>query len=189
MFARTTRLLLRPGWAEDAHALTLAIGDEAVVRNLARAPWPYAFRDAQAHLAASRDANLPKLLIFERGDAPMPRLVGGCGLTRDASGTIELGYWIARPYWNRGYATEAGEAVLGMAKALGIRKLEAGHFIDNPASGRVLQKLGFRATGRTRERYSRGRGVRAASLLYERKDGGDSQGDRMAPPAQESLTA
>ncbi len=41
MFARTERLLLRPGWLEDAPALARAIGEEAVVRNLARAPWPY----------------------------------------------------------------------------------------------------------------------------------------------------
>ena len=51
MFARTERLLLRPGWAEDAPALAAAIADEMIVRNLATAPWPYRLRDAEAFLA------------------------------------------------------------------------------------------------------------------------------------------
>ena len=50
MFARTERLLLRPGWLEDAPALARAIGEEAVVRNLARAPWPYGMDEAQDFL-------------------------------------------------------------------------------------------------------------------------------------------
>src|SRR4029453_3588759 len=54
MFARTERLLLRPGWAEDAPALARAIADEQVVRNLATAPWPFALEDAEAFLAAPR---------------------------------------------------------------------------------------------------------------------------------------
>src|SRR5690606_170553 len=63
MFARTTRLLLRPGWAEDAPALAQAIADEMIVRNLASAPWPFTLRDAEAFLAAPRDPILPSLLI------------------------------------------------------------------------------------------------------------------------------
>ena len=52
MFARTPRLLLRPGFPEDAPALTQAIGDEIIVRNLATAPWPYGVRDAEALVRA-----------------------------------------------------------------------------------------------------------------------------------------
>ena len=79
MFARTERLLLRPGWAEDAPALAAAIADEMIVRNLATAPWPYRLRDAEAFLAQPRDPVLPSFLIFERTDGA-PRLVGSCGL-------------------------------------------------------------------------------------------------------------
>ncbi|HEX5034503.1 MAG TPA: GNAT family N-acetyltransferase, partial [bacterium] len=68
MFARTERLLLRPGWAEDAPALAAAIADEMIVRNLATAPWPYRLRDAEAFLAQPRDPVLPSFLIFERTD-------------------------------------------------------------------------------------------------------------------------
>ena len=90
MFARTARLLLRPGWAEDAPALAAAIGDELIVRNLATAPWPYRLRDAEAFLAQPRDPLLPSFLIFERTDGE-PRLLGSCGLGRRPSGGCRAG--------------------------------------------------------------------------------------------------
>jgi RimJ/RimL family protein N-acetyltransferase len=164
MFARTKRLLLRPGFAEDAPVLAQAIADEAIVRNLATAPWPYCIRDAEAFLAAPRDPVLPSLLIFERtGEAP--RLVGACGLGRRPSGAVELGYWIARPHWGRGIATEACTALIDVARALRLQSLEGSHFIDNPASGRVLEKLGFEPTGIVAPRMSCARGEQAPSRL------------------------
>ena len=96
MFARTERLLLRPGWQEDAPALARAIGEEAVVRNLATAPWPYGEAQAQEFLAKPIDPDQPRFLIFARtGGAP--RLVGGCGISPSPEGELEMGYWIARP--------------------------------------------------------------------------------------------
>ena len=164
MFARTERLLLRPGWAEDAPALAQAIADETIVRNLASAPWPFALRDAEAFLAAPRDPVLPSFLIYQRTMAA-PALVGACGLGRRPSGAVELGYWIARDSWNQGFATEAGHALLAIADALGLARLEASYFIDNPASGRVLDKLGFTPTGLTAPRYSCARGADAQARL------------------------
>ena len=70
MFARTSRLLLRPGWAEDAPALAKAIADETIVRNLANAPWPYGLAEAEAFLSAPKDPVLPSLLLFARTDVP-----------------------------------------------------------------------------------------------------------------------
>lgn len=165
MFARTERLLLRPGWAEDAPALARAIGDEMIVRNLAVAPWPYSLRDAEAYLAAPRDPVLPSLLIFARTDGE-PVLVGSCGLGRRPSGKVELGYWIARPFWGRGFATEAGLALVGIARALGLQRLEASHFLDNPASGRVLEKLGFQPAGLIAPRLSCARGVEIPARYF-----------------------
>ena len=158
MFARTERLLLRPGWREDAPALHRAIADETVVRNLATAPWHYRLADAEAYLAAERRPWEPSLLVFRRTGAA-PELIGTIAFGRRPNGEIELGYWIARPHWNRGYATEAGKAVIHAARdGLRLRKLSAGHFLDNPASGRVLEKLGFRPTGITAPRMSCARG-------------------------------
>ena len=165
MFARTDRLLLRPGWAEDAPALARAIADEQIVRNLATAPWPYALKDAEAFLASPRDPVLPSFLITERTEGA-PRIVGSCGLGRRPSGAVELGYWIARPHWGKGFATEASRALIDIARTLKLPRLEGSHFIDNPASGRVLEKLGFVPTGLSAERYSCARGSEAVSKLY-----------------------
>ena len=164
MFARTPRLLLRPGFPEDAPALAGAIGDETIVRNLASAPWPYRMRDAEAFLASPRDPILPSLLIFERGQGA-PQLVGSCGLGRRPSGAVEMGYWIARAYWGRGFATEACGALIEIARALGLRQLAASHFIDNPASARVLDKLGFESTGLIAPRMSCARGAEIPARL------------------------
>jgi RimJ/RimL family protein N-acetyltransferase len=164
MFARTERLLLRPGWAEDAPALARAIADEGIVRNLATAPWPYGVREAQAFLSAPKDPVLPTFLLFRRTDGA-PLLVGGCGFGRRPSGNVELGYWIARLHWGQGYATEAGRQLLEIARTLGLPQLEAAHFLDNPASGRVLEKLGFTPTGLTAPRHSCARNGEATTRL------------------------
>ena len=164
MFARTERLLLRPGWAEDAPALAQAIGDEMIVRNLATAPWPYRLRDAEAFLAQPRDPALPSMLVFERTEGA-PRLVGACGLGRRPSGAVEMGYWIARGNWGQGFATEASIALIDIARTLRIDRVEASHFLDNPASGRVLEKLGFRPLGITAPRLSCARSAEAPARL------------------------
>jgi RimJ/RimL family protein N-acetyltransferase len=164
MFARTPRLLLRPGFPEDAPALAAAIADEAIVRNLAVVPWPYRLRDAEAFLASPRDPVLPSLLIFERTSAE-PRLIGSCGLGRRPSGAVELGYWIARPHWGRGFATEACSALIDIARTLGLPSLEASHFIDNPASARVLEKLGFESLHIIAPRMSCARGAEVPARL------------------------
>jgi RimJ/RimL family protein N-acetyltransferase len=164
MFARTPRLLLRPGFAEDAPALAAAIADQAIVRNLATAPWPYRMRDAEAFLASPRDPVLPSLLIFER-TAAAPQLVGSCGLGRRPSGSVELGYWIATPFWGRGFATEACAALVDIARTLGLACLEGSHFVDNPASARVLEKLGFEPLGIIAPRLSCARGAEVPARL------------------------
>jgi RimJ/RimL family protein N-acetyltransferase len=156
MFARTQRLLLRPGWKEDAPALAQAIGDFAVVGRLARAPWPYGLEDAEDFLAAD-PGPLPHFLIFARTHGA-PRLVGGIGLEVCGDGA-ELGYWIARPFWGLGFATEAGRAVVDLAdRGLRLPRLHASHFAGNHASARVLEKLGFMPSGTVSTRTCRARG-------------------------------
>lgn len=166
MFARTARLLLRPGFPEDAPALAAAIADEGIVRNLGGAPWPYRMRDAEAFLAAPRDPVLPSLLIFERTDNS-PQLAGACGLGRRPSGAVELGYWVSRSHWGRGIASEACAALIDIARALGLATIEGAHFLDNPASGRVLEKLGFVARGLIAPRMSCARGEEVAARLMQ----------------------
>jgi RimJ/RimL family protein N-acetyltransferase len=172
MFARTDRLLLRPGWAEDAPALFRSIADEGIVRNLASPPWPYTLADAEAFLATDRSESDASFLVFRRTRGA-PELIGSAGLGRKPSGEMELGYWIARAHWGLGYATEAAEAVVDIAReGLRLPRLIAGHFTDNPASGRVLEKIGFKPTGIIAPRYSAGRREAAPCRLF-RLDFGD----------------
>ena len=61
-----------------------------------------------------------------------------------------VGYWIAKPYWNQGICTEALRLVINqIRKTTNIPSLICGHFVENPASGRVMEKCGFMATGET----------------------------------------
>ena len=166
MFVRTQRLTLRPGWAEDAPELAQAIGHEAVVRNLSRAPWPYPIEAAETFVADQPDPGEPRFLIFEHQGACI-RLIGGMSVSPLRDEPHELGYWLTPDAWGRGYATEAGAAVLRAARAAGVRRVTAGHSIDNPASGRVLRKLGFHPTGRVVSLYSRGRGAEAPCARFE----------------------
>lgn len=173
MFMRSERLFLRPGWPEEWEELLALIDDEEVVRNLARAPWPYTADDAKAFARQQHERLLPNFFVTLPG-AEGARLIGSVGLSRDGD-DVQLGYWIGRPYWGQGYATEAARALLSLAGALGHQRLVADHFVDNPASGRVLRKLGFCPTGVVRNRFSLGRGGEAparqlALVLGERSD-------------------
>ncbi len=178
MFSVTPRLLLRPGWPEDIDTLFAAINDESLVRNLARAPWPYTRDDAAQFLATPRPMLQPNFLIFRR-DGQAPHFLGCIGFGDDGYGHIELGYWIAREHWGRGYATEAGRAVLDIARTLGHPEMQAEHFADNPASGKVLRKLGFRPTGRTTSRFSKGRGQEADAVQFTLSLSEDDSADDM----------
>lgn len=165
MFHRTQRLLLRPIWAEDWQDILSGISDEGVVRNLARAPWPYSAQDARDFAGRAHDARLPSFLAIL--PSPNGQMVVGCaGLALDGD-NVELGYWIARQYWGRGFATEAARGVMEIARLIGHRQLIAGHFTDNPASGRVLRKLGFQPTGQVIERHSCGRDEMADMVEYK----------------------
>ncbi|MEE4539475.1 MAG: GNAT family N-acetyltransferase [Erythrobacter sp.] len=169
MFHRSERLLLRPVWPEDWESVFSGIADEGVVRNLASAPWPYREEDARAFTQRPVDPLRPRFIIARADNAA---LVGCIGIDtppqaeRVPARFVELGYWIARAHWGRGYASEAGRAVISLARTLGHRGLVGSHFLDNPASGRVLKKLGFAPTGRVIERHSCARGALTASVQH-----------------------
>jgi len=181
MFFRSERLFLRPVWTEDWRVILDGIADEAVVMNLARAPWPYTEADARSFAALPHDPRYPNCLIVRPHGA---EVIGGIGLARHEDGA-ELGYWIARQHWGQGYATESARAMLTLARVIGHRRVVAHHFIDNPASGRVLARLGFKPTGRIVEVPGAARGAPVAALAYgldlETAGGeGDGMGNRQA---------
>ncbi len=152
MFHRTERLLLRPFWAEDAQAVYTGINNPLILKNLSSPPSPFHLADAEEFCARHFNMKMPSFALLRR-TSRAPTVIGSMGLGPIATnppheGAVQIGYWVAQPYWGLGYATEAARAVLSMAAMLGHRQIYARHFADNTASGRVLRKLGFQPTGR-----------------------------------------
>ncbi|WP_088311533.1 GNAT family N-acetyltransferase [Novosphingobium sp. B 225] len=165
MFIRSERLFLRPGWPEDWQELLERIDDEAVAKNLAKVPWPYTEGDARWFAGQPQHPRMPHFFVTLPSSQEPARIIGCVGLAED-EGEAELGYWFAREHWGRGYASEAARAVISLARTLGHSVLRAGHFVDNPASGRVLRKVGFRPTGEMRKRFSLARGREVDSVEH-----------------------
>ena len=146
----TARLRLRPFTPADAAEVWRLAGERAIADTTANIPHPYALADASAWLAihapqweAGRLANWA-ITLAQGGE-----LVGAAGLVLEpAFERAELGYWIAVPHWGRGFATEASRAAVEFGfRALGLHRIQARHLVRNPASGRVMIKLGMRAEG------------------------------------------
>ena len=157
MFIRTERLFLRPAFPEDWRDVYRGLADERIVRMLARVPWPYTEAHAQ-QFCADQQQRGPLSFLVTLPNKPGAPAIGTIGIGSFGQNPHELGYWFARDHWGQGYATEAARGILRTARALGIDKVTAGHFVENPASGRVLRKVGFRETGEVRPISSAGRG-------------------------------
>lgn len=163
---KSERLVLRAFGPADADALVEALRDPVIARNTSRIPYPYRMAQAGEFIAYAARAvetgpGYP-FAVEENG-----RLVGAAGIDEKAGGAVELGYWIAAPERGRGLAQEAGRRACQFAfEELGVAAIAAGRFIDNPASGRVLAAIGFRATGRIKYQWSRGRQAEAPCLRY-----------------------
>jgi RimJ/RimL family protein N-acetyltransferase len=144
---QTQRLTLRPFRDADARRIAYLAGDYDVARMCGRVPHPYSFKMALDWVAThpgklESGSEFPFAIDLERDG-----LIGSIGVNRAGDGADapwELGYWLGRPYWGMGYATEAARALMDWARfELGVKVFTAGHFADNPTSGNVLRKLGF----------------------------------------------
>jgi RimJ/RimL family protein N-acetyltransferase len=115
-----------------------------------RIPHPYTEQEARAFLTRCEGDDEVRLAITLRKDG---RLCGGIGLRLALEHHhAELGYWLGVPYWGQGYATEAARELLRHGfENLGLHRIFASHFKHNPASGRILVKLGMRYEGCQRE--------------------------------------
>jgi RimJ/RimL family protein N-acetyltransferase len=162
----TERLLLRPPEARDIAVITVHLAEYDIAKMMARVPHPYRRTDAEAFIkdAAKKRAEGTAFafIIARRRDG---FCMGGIGVgppvVQAIARVFEIGYWLAKPYWGMGYATEAGRAIIAFAfEELKAERLLAGHAYDNPASGRVLKKLGFVETHR-QPIYSAARGGEA----------------------------
>jgi RimJ/RimL family protein N-acetyltransferase len=114
-------------------AVVAGIGNYDVARWLGRVPFPYGPEDARTFIEKSAKAKAGTWFIHDETG-----LIGGISVDG------ELGYWLARPAWSKGYATEAGDAAIDAHFAdPRAEVLESGHYLDNSRSARVLEKLGF----------------------------------------------
>jgi RimJ/RimL family protein N-acetyltransferase len=167
----TERLLLRPVCAEDLPTVAALMADYDVAKNLSTAPHPYTLQDAEAFFAKHSDARGRGeghvFAVIRKSDGAF---IGKNGL-HAKDGVVEMGYWLGKPYWGQGFATESAWriAVFGFDD-LKLQQIVAGWSDDNAASGRVLAKLGFAAT-ETIERncLARGHAVRCNMMVLMRE--------------------
>ena len=139
------RLRLRSLKEADLTCLVSLANDWHVARRLARLPHPYREEDARYFF----DVVLPEEQVWAITSREST-FMGLVGLAPSQGGT-ELGYWLGRSFWGKGFATEAAQALRDHARdSLRLRSLCAGYFVDNPPSGMVLKKLGFEVTGEGR---------------------------------------
>ena len=145
----TDRLILRKAISkQDKISLVSQIGDWEVVKWLANVPYPYTYNDCEDYFLIS-DSNQYALNIFLDN-----KLIGGVSLTLDGDNYYDLGYWLGKDYWGKGYATESSKKLLEYAlEKLNSSKIKSGYFVDNLSSGNVLKKLGFKEVG-IEKRYS-----------------------------------
>lgn len=154
----TERLILRPFRLDDAPAVQRLAGDRAIASTTANIPHPYddglAEQWISTHAARYNAGECVNFAITLRESG---ELIGAIGLeiNRDHA-RAELGYWVGVPYWNQGYCTEAARAVVRYGFAgLRLNRIHAIHFSRNPASGKVMQKIGMRHEGKLRQHISR----------------------------------
>ncbi|SEA20435.1 GNAT family N-acetyltransferase [Rubrimonas cliftonensis] len=132
----TPRLTLRRLRGDDAGALSALADDAGVARMLTRMPHPCPPEATAAYIRGCEGE--PWVYCVTLAEAP----IGAVAVE------ARLGYWIGRPYWGRGYAFEAASALVDAWFTASDTPLETGVFADNPASRRILARLGFRETGR-----------------------------------------
>jgi 8-oxo-dGTP diphosphatase len=161
------RLILRPPRPSDIEAMAAWLSDHDVARMTARVPHPYSEEHAEEFLAAAPNGRHVFVIESKQGGL----FLGMTGLNPDGDG-FEFGYWLGKPFWGFGYATEAVRRLARHAfEELGSAAIHAGWFADNPASGHVLAKLGARHNGsKMRDCRARGRAVLCHDMLLTRAD-------------------
>lgn len=149
----TEHLILRPHTVWDADDLQKLINDKDIASTTTNIPHPYTLEDAIEWLGQREEK-------FESTGSPQFAIthqdgyfIGGIGLNVNKEHeNAELGYWIGKIYWGKGYCTEAAYAVIKHGfEIMELNRVYATHFTRNPASGRVMQKIGMKHEGHLRQ--------------------------------------
>ena len=141
---QSKRPILRLLRIEDAEGFVrLLAEDREAILMMSRMPYPCTEAAAREWIAMRTRPGATAFAVTRRDDVALLGMIGFAGLPEMPG----VGYWIGRPFWGQGYATEALRLVIGYARHLGAKGLQAETFPDNPASARVLAKCGFRDRG------------------------------------------
>ncbi|TWU14493.1 putative ribosomal N-acetyltransferase YdaF [Symmachiella macrocystis] len=147
----TKRLTLRPYQQTDAPRMQQLAGERVIAATTLRIPHPYADGVAEEWIASALERTASgNAYHFAMVLTETDQFLGSVGLTVQREWErAELGYWIGVPYWGRGYTTEAAMEITRFGfEDLGLNRIYASVFANNPASARVLEKAGLTYEGR-----------------------------------------
>ena len=160
----TARLVLRPLDESDVGEIARLAGDLDVASMTARIPYPYTENDARQWLDGLEDGEFVRA-ITATGSNDLLGITGYVPSRDERS--AEIGYWLGKPYWGRGYATEAAGALVDYCfSVVGFEGLTCCHFSDNAGSARVIEKLGFTRKGSC-QYWCEARRRKADAVYYE----------------------
>lgn len=153
----TERLVLRGCTPADGPAIRRLAGAREVAYNTLLIPHPYPEGEAERWIATHEEQKAKGNHLFAIALGDGGDLIGTIGLHANGQHDHgEIGYWIGVPYWGKGFATEAAAAVVQYGfDTLGLHRIFASCFSRNPASGRVLQKIGMRHEGSLRQHFKK----------------------------------
>lgn len=152
----TKRLLLRPFNEADAPVVQKLAGDKKVAATTAEIPHPYEDGMAESWIATHEAGwNLGRGLVLAITVRPEDPIIGAVGFTIEPEHeSAEIGYWVGVPFWGNGYCTEAARALIDFGfSTLALHRIHAHHLGNNPASGRVLEKVGMTCEGTSPEAF------------------------------------
>lgn len=147
------RLLLRPFSLTDAPVIQKLAGDKAIAATTLNIPHPYEDGMAEEWIDSHQERiKKSEAVIFAITLREEKNLIGAIELEiNQQHERAELGYWIGKSYWNKGYCTEAAEVVVRFGfNEYKLFRIHAAHFSSNKASGRVMEKIDMKHEGRLR---------------------------------------
>ena len=150
----TERLILRPFQLTDAQDVQRLAGSREIASTTLNIPHPYEDGMAEEWISKHQETfEQGRGVTFAITSRSGGHLIGAISLMGISPGhQAELGYWVGTPYWNQGFCSEASHAVVRYGfQVLGLNRIHACHLTRNPASGRVMQKLGMRHEGCRRQ--------------------------------------
>ncbi|OQY26882.1 MAG: GNAT family N-acetyltransferase [Candidatus Cloacimonetes bacterium 4572_55] len=150
----TERLLLRPFTLDDAPRVRQLAGEWEIADTTTNIPNPYEKGMGEEWILTHQpDFKQNKAVTFAVVLRMNDQLVGAISLLlKNPHDAAEMGYWIGKPYWRRGYCSEAAMAMLEYGfGTIGLNRIYAEYFKRNPASGKVMEKIGMSYEGRLRQ--------------------------------------